>query len=398
LFVLQDLKNKPKLREKFGIKDEWVMPFEVIPIIDIPEFGNTAAVKVCTDLKIKSQNETAKLTEAKALVYLKGFTDGVMVVGPHSGKKVNEVKPVIKTEMIEAGQALLYSEPEKTVMSRSGDECVVALTDQWYLLYGSEEWAKQTEKCLNGLNCYFSECLNGFKHTLGWLNQWACSRSFGLGTRLPWDPQFLVESLSDSTIYMAFYTVAHFLQAGDIYGEGNGPVKAEDVTNEVWNYVLQDGPLPADSPIPRDTLAAMKREFTYWYPWDLRVSGKDLIQNHLTFSLYNHTAFFPEERWPKSVRCNGHLLLNSEKMSKQTGAHDVVKLVFTFAIPLTSNPALYPLSGSVFLRLSQATLRRSIRRCLSTVLTRYALQWPTRATAWTTPTLSITSPMRASSA
>lgn len=44
-----------------------------------------------------------------------------------------------------------------------------------------------------------------FEHTLGWLNQWACSRSFGLGTRLPWDPVYLVESLSDSTIYMAYY-------------------------------------------------------------------------------------------------------------------------------------------------------------------------------------------------
>lgn len=42
----QDLKKKPKLREKYGVKDEWVMPFEVVPIIDIPGFGNTAAVKV----------------------------------------------------------------------------------------------------------------------------------------------------------------------------------------------------------------------------------------------------------------------------------------------------------------------------------------------------------------
>ena len=45
-------------------------------------------------------------------------------------------------------------------------------------------------------------------HTLGWLQQWACSRSFGLGTRLPWDEQYLIESLSDSTIYMAYYTVS----------------------------------------------------------------------------------------------------------------------------------------------------------------------------------------------
>jgi leucyl-tRNA synthetase len=46
----------------------------------------------------------------------------------------------------------------------------------------------------------------------GWLQQWACSRSFGLGSRLPWDEQYLIESLSDSTIYMAYYTVAHVIQ------------------------------------------------------------------------------------------------------------------------------------------------------------------------------------------
>jgi leucyl-tRNA synthetase len=67
----------------------------------------------------------------------------------------------------------------------------------------------------------------------GWLNQWACSRSFGLGTRLPWDPQYLIESLSDSTIYMAYYTVAHFLQNGDMYGQRHGDIKPEHLTPEV---------------------------------------------------------------------------------------------------------------------------------------------------------------------
>lgn len=29
------------------------------------------------------------------------------------------------------GEAMIYMEPEKQVMSRSADECVVALCDQW---------------------------------------------------------------------------------------------------------------------------------------------------------------------------------------------------------------------------------------------------------------------------
>jgi leucyl-tRNA synthetase len=46
----------------------------------------------------------------------------------------------------------------------------------------------------------------------------------------------------------------------------------------------------------------MRREFSYWYPMDLRVSGKDLIFNHLTMSLFNHVAIWPERRestWPR---------------------------------------------------------------------------------------------------
>lgn len=32
------------------------------------------------------------------------------------------------------------------------------------------------------MNLYAEEARHGFEHTLGWLRQWACSRSFGLGT------------------------------------------------------------------------------------------------------------------------------------------------------------------------------------------------------------------------
>lgn len=70
-----------------------------------------------------------------------------------------------------------------------------------------------------------------------------------------------------------------------------------------------------------------KTLFTYYhlhfnrYPVDMRVSGKDLIQNHLTYYIYNHCAIWPkeEDKWPKGIRANGHLMLNSAKMSKSDG-------------------------------------------------------------------------------
>ncbi len=62
------------------------------------------------------------------------------------------------------------------------------------------------------MNLYSNETRTMFENTLEWLNQWACSRVYGLGTRLPCDPAYLIDSLSDSTVYMAFYTIAHLLQ------------------------------------------------------------------------------------------------------------------------------------------------------------------------------------------
>ena len=85
---------------------------------------------------------------------------------------------------------------------------------------------------------------------------------------------------------------------------------------EVWDYIFFKNAKMPKSPIKKEALERMRREFQYWYPVDLRVSGKDLVQNHLTFFIYNHTAIWPKEPqlWPKGIRANGHLLLNSAKV------------------------------------------------------------------------------------
>jgi len=38
-----------------------------------------------------------------------------MLVGAYAGRKVSEAKPLIREEMLAAGEALAYSEPEKPV-------------------------------------------------------------------------------------------------------------------------------------------------------------------------------------------------------------------------------------------------------------------------------------------
>lgn len=321
--ALRDIKKKQALREKYGIQDFMVLPFEPVPIIEIPGYGNLSAPLVCDELKIQSQNDREKLAEAKEKVYLKGFYEGIMLVEGFKGQKVQDVKKPIQKMMVEKGEALIYMEPEKQVLSRSADECVVALCDQWYLDYGNEEWKKQAHGVLEHLETFCDETRKNFEATLAWLQEHACSRTYGLGTRLPWDEQWLIESLSDSTIYMAYYTVAHLLQGGVLSGQGPSPlgIRPQQMTREVWDYIFfKTSPFPKTD-IPKEHLLKLRREFEFWYPVDVRVSGKDLVPNHLSYYLYNHVAMWPNDsgKWPQAVRANGHLLLNSEKMSKSTG-------------------------------------------------------------------------------
>jgi leucyl-tRNA synthetase len=93
--------------------------------------------------------------------------------------------------------------------------------------------------------------------------------------------------------------------------------RSDQLTDDVWDYILMDRAYDAASmPIEEGKLQRMRREFDFWYPVDMRVSGKDLVQNHLTYYLFNHVAIWKDcpKRWPVSIRANGHLLLNNEKV------------------------------------------------------------------------------------
>src|SRR5439155_1293511 len=50
-----------------------------------------------------------------------------------------------------------------------------------------------------------------------------------------------------------------------------------------------------------------------------RNTGKDLVQNHMTFCLFAHTAIFLKELWPRGFGVNGWVRLAGRKMSKSRG-------------------------------------------------------------------------------
>jgi leucyl-tRNA synthetase len=136
-----DLRKKPAF---YKIEASWAA-IDPVPVITTPTYGSLAAPAIVKELKIQSQKDTKQLAEAKDIAYKEGFYNGTMLVGEFKGETVQDAKGKVRENMIKEGVAFAYAEPEALVISRSADECVVALMDQWYLDYGEAEWRKQVE-------------------------------------------------------------------------------------------------------------------------------------------------------------------------------------------------------------------------------------------------------------
>ncbi|KAI5159275.1 leucyl-tRNA synthetase [Nematocida ausubeli] len=231
-----------------------------------------------------------------------------------SASKVEEKKENKKEQQTEY-PTLQYYEPLSKVISRSGAECIVALVDQWHINYGEDSWKALAQECLDEMTLT-KETREAMNCGLDWLSKWACSRSYGLGTRIPWDTQYVIDSLSDSTIYMAFYTVKHLLSE-DIFGEV--PLLDKSLIDyNFWEAVFGEENQETEIST-HPVVLKLRKEFAYFYPVDLRTSAKDLTNNHLLFFVYNHVSLFRKELWPQRIFTNGHVLLDGEKMSKSIG-------------------------------------------------------------------------------
>jgi leucyl-tRNA synthetase len=301
---------------KYDLDPEEIKKIEPIAIIETKGWGDLPAVDIVKKLDIKSLDEKEKLLKAKEDVYKAGFYDGRMksVCEEFAGMAVIRAKDEVKEKMLDEGEASTMYEPSGDVVCRCLTPAVVKIVDdQWFLAYSDNQWKLQVHECLDQMNLYPEVSRKQFDYVIDWLLDWACTHHFGLGTRLPWDEKWVIESLSDSTIYMAYYTISHILQKIDI----------EKVTEAVFDFIYRDigtsDDVSAKTGITVNLLIEMKKEFEYWYPFNLRHSGKDLIQNHLCFALFNHVAIFDKKYWPKGFGVNGYITVREVKMSKSLG-------------------------------------------------------------------------------
>jgi len=295
-----------------------IQNIEPISMINTEGLGNIPAKDIVEKMGILHQDDP-KLEEATKEIYSKEFYEGILAnnTKQFAGKKISEAKDEIKEWITKIGSAdILLELTNSPVKCRCGTECVVKLlSNQWFLDYSNKDWKQKAHSCFEGMNILPNEIRSEFDKVLDWLRERACARQHGLGTKVPWDKEWLVESLADSVIYMAFYIISKYVNKKEINGN--------DLTDEFFDYVFygkkDSGEIANKINITKEKLEEIRNEFLYFYPVDSRHSGRDLVPNHLTFFVLNHVALFPEENWPQEIVVNGSVLMAGKKMSKSMG-------------------------------------------------------------------------------
>ncbi|MCW3974879.1 MAG: leucine--tRNA ligase [Candidatus Bathyarchaeota archaeon] len=315
--ALRDLQEKPELLTKFGIKSEILDEIKPISMISIEGFGEFPAIEIVDQMKVKDQYDE-KCEDATKTLYKKEFHAGILkpICGEFAGEKVYAIKDKLIEDFKEKKIIDSMQDLPENVTCRCTTQCIVkVLEGQWFLKYSDPDWKKRTHELLDSMDVYPEAARQWFHDVVDWYKDWACARRTGLGTPLPWSKDWIVETLSDSTVYMAFYTIRkHIMQHS---------IKPDQLKDEVFDYIYLGSGEPEriakETGINQEVLSSMRDEFLYWYPVDMRNSAKELLPNHLTFFLFQHVALFDKELWPNSVSVNGMLMIEGKKMSKSKG-------------------------------------------------------------------------------
>lgn len=253
---------------------------------------------------IKSSNSD-DIKELNSQLYRTEFYQGKMTnTGVIDEMSVQEAREKIKTDLLNQKRAFIFYETSRKAFTRDGNKVTVAvIRDQWFIDYSNNSWKKLTGELIENMNFIPAYIKNNMKDILDWIRQRPCARKRGLGTTLPMDKNWVIESLSDSTIYPAFYTIRELLAGMDI----------NSITDEFFDRVFL-GKSGENSELKKFQIL-----FNYWYPVDLRVTAQPHLSNHLIFYLMNHTAIFGRDKWPGGLMISGLVTRDGSKISKSKG-------------------------------------------------------------------------------
>ncbi len=287
-----------------------------IQIIDVKGFGKNPAREICEQMKIESQEDKEKLEKATEILYKKEFHTGVLnnLCGRYAGLRISNIKDTVKNDLIELGEANVMREFSEEVICRCGERVVIKkIPDQWFIKYSDSNLTNRSKDLVNDMNILPEEYKRELPGILDWFDDRACiRRGSWLGTEFPFKKGWIIEPISDSTLYPMYYIISRYIN--------NKELKIKEMDEEFFDYIFLGEGKPK-----RELWKKIKEDVEYWYPVDINLGGKEHKTVHFPVFIMNHVAILPKKFWPKGIFAHWWVTQKGkEKISKSKGGAEPI--------------------------------------------------------------------------
>ena len=314
---LEAIKKNPEMITKYGLSKEILDKAVPISIIEMKGYGEFPAKDIIDKLGIKEPGDP-KLLDAKHIVYKDGFHTGKMkdICGSFAGLRVQEAQEKMKQAMIDSGEADVFYDLTEEVICRCGARVhIKRIDDQWFINYADPKFTQMTKDHCKNMELNPPEWSDNVYGVLDWFRERACARLGNwLGTPFPYDKKWIIEAISDSTLYPIYYIISIYANEGQI--------KPEQMTEAFFDYVIlgkgEIGQVSDSTGISVELLDRIRKDVLYWYPLDLNLGGKEHMTVHFPAFLMNHVAILPPEMWPKGITVNWYITGKKDKTGEAT--------------------------------------------------------------------------------
>lgn len=326
--ALHELKEHPEKTKPFHITKKQLEEIQPISLINSPGYGEQPAEEEIHKLGIKNQLDE-KLEEATKNLYNAEFHTGRLNwrYAELEGEKVSDVKEKIIQRFQEQNLVdTAYGFSEK-VVSRAGCEVVIKrVPDQWFIRYSDKELTEKSVAQAQKMNILPEQYRKEMPGVLEWFSDRACVRQGNwLGTKFPIDPKWIVEPISDSTLYPLTYLYSRFVNEGKL--------NEKHLTEAFFDFVFlgkgNANEVAKQTGCDLKVIQQVREEFEYWYPLDVNLGGKEHKTVHFPVFLMNHVAVLPEQKWPQGIFVHWWVVGETGKISKSKGGaaslHDLAK-------------------------------------------------------------------------
>ncbi len=290
-----------------------VPPAGELSVSDRPlgEGRGTPAERANRATGAKSLADTEPLHEATERLYRLEYARGTMTVPDLLGVPVAEARTKVEERLRRENIGVELQEFSEPVICRNGHPVVIRrIPHQWFLRYSDPEWKDLAREQVARMTILPEGYARDFPAIIDWIDDRPCTRrGRWLGTPFPFDPEWIIEPIADSTFYPAYYIVRRMVS--------RHAIPPEHLTTAFFDYVFL-GEGPGEPLVDRALLETIRAEFLYWYPLDLNIGGKEHRRVHFPPFVMTHARLLPPELGPRALLAHGWITTESgEKVSKK---------------------------------------------------------------------------------